>query len=147
MGPTWVLSAPDEPHVGPMNPAIRGSWNNSHLVRAVRLMIGTSARAHICLVLSAVVIGRWHCELKLEMDDLMLLDLKHVAIYFSIFVVGLQYFYLFNSLHIQYTRRSIRSFRSPLCFVLIGNGQSMSVRVYSLYIRNHCDDKNGFIVQ
>ena len=77
----------------------------------------------------------------------MLLDLKHVAIYFSIFVVGLQYFYLFNSLHIQYTRRSIRSFRSPLCFVLIGYGQSMSVRVYSLYIRNHCDDKNGFIVQ
>ena len=23
MGPTWVLSAPDEPHVGPMNLAIR----------------------------------------------------------------------------------------------------------------------------
>ena len=22
MGPTWVLSAPDGPHVGPMNPAI-----------------------------------------------------------------------------------------------------------------------------
>ena len=25
MGPTWVLSAPDGPHVGPMNIAIRGS--------------------------------------------------------------------------------------------------------------------------
>ena len=24
MGPTWVLSAPDRPHVGPMNHAIRG---------------------------------------------------------------------------------------------------------------------------
>ena len=24
MGPTWVLSAPDGPHVGPMNLAIRG---------------------------------------------------------------------------------------------------------------------------
>ena len=24
MGPTWVLSAPDGPHVGPMNFAIRG---------------------------------------------------------------------------------------------------------------------------
>ena len=24
MGPTWVLSVPDEPHVGPMNLAIRG---------------------------------------------------------------------------------------------------------------------------
>ena len=23
MGPTWVLSAPDRPHVGPMNLAIR----------------------------------------------------------------------------------------------------------------------------
>ena len=23
MGPTWVLSAPDGPHVGPMNPALR----------------------------------------------------------------------------------------------------------------------------
>ena len=26
MGPTWVLSAPDGPHVCPMNLAIRGSW-------------------------------------------------------------------------------------------------------------------------
>ena len=26
MGPTWVLSAPDGPHVGPMNFAIRGSF-------------------------------------------------------------------------------------------------------------------------
>ena len=25
MGPTWVLSAPDGPHVGPMNPAIRNA--------------------------------------------------------------------------------------------------------------------------
>ena len=25
IGPTWVLSAPDGPHVGPMNPAIRAS--------------------------------------------------------------------------------------------------------------------------
>ena len=27
MGPTWVLSAPDGPHVGPMNLAIRGCMN------------------------------------------------------------------------------------------------------------------------
>ena len=30
MGPTWVLSAPDGPHVGPMNLAIGGDyplWN------------------------------------------------------------------------------------------------------------------------
>ena len=29
MGPTWVLSAPDGPHVGPMNLAIRGVSNSS----------------------------------------------------------------------------------------------------------------------
>ena len=26
MGPTWVLSAPDGPHVGPMNLAIKGNY-------------------------------------------------------------------------------------------------------------------------
>ena len=26
MGPTWVLSAPDGPHVGPMDPAIRVAY-------------------------------------------------------------------------------------------------------------------------
>ena len=26
MGPTWVLSAPNEPHVGPMNIAIRDAY-------------------------------------------------------------------------------------------------------------------------
>ena len=30
MGPTWVLSAPDGPHVGPMNLAIRGMLPCSH---------------------------------------------------------------------------------------------------------------------
>ena len=29
MGPTWVLSAPDGPHVGPMNLAIRKPWSNN----------------------------------------------------------------------------------------------------------------------
>ena len=30
MGPTWVLSAPDGPHVGPMNLAIRAGWFQGH---------------------------------------------------------------------------------------------------------------------
>ena len=30
MGPTWVLSAPDEPHVGPMNLAIRAAYQTCH---------------------------------------------------------------------------------------------------------------------
>ena len=36
MGPTWVLSAPDGPHVGPMGLAIRdvalSTWTVSHVV-------------------------------------------------------------------------------------------------------------------
>ena len=36
MGPTWVLSAPDGPHVGPMDLAIRDTghciWQNNHVV-------------------------------------------------------------------------------------------------------------------
>ena len=34
MGPTWVLSAPDGPHIGPMNLAMRWSlyWNKSLVV-------------------------------------------------------------------------------------------------------------------
>ena len=35
MGPTWVLSAPDGPHVGPMNLAIRGTWTWSPLVQVL----------------------------------------------------------------------------------------------------------------
>ena len=31
MGPTWVLSAPDEPHVGPMNLAIRDDLSTTKL--------------------------------------------------------------------------------------------------------------------
>ena len=32
MGPTWVLSAPDEPHVGPMNLVIRDSTSEATLI-------------------------------------------------------------------------------------------------------------------
>ena len=31
MGPTWVMSSPDGPHVGPMNLAIRGAPAKSFL--------------------------------------------------------------------------------------------------------------------
>ena len=36
MGPTWVLSAPDGPHVGPMNLAIRGYISNEFLTDSSR---------------------------------------------------------------------------------------------------------------
>ena len=32
MGPAWVLSAPDGPHVGPMNLAVRGVWSCCNLM-------------------------------------------------------------------------------------------------------------------
>ena len=40
MGPTWVLSAPDGPHVGPMNFAIRESikWDDGVYICSVRLL-------------------------------------------------------------------------------------------------------------
>ena len=43
MGPTWVLSAPDGPHVGPMNLAIRGIFVLS-CVLAVELLHGYQLR-------------------------------------------------------------------------------------------------------
>ena len=33
MGPTWVLSAPDAPHIGPVNLAIRDDY---HFVKTAR---------------------------------------------------------------------------------------------------------------
>ena len=38
MGPTWVLLAPDGPHVGPINLAVReliGGWSDSGFVNVV----------------------------------------------------------------------------------------------------------------
>ena len=39
MGPTWVLSAPDVPHVGLMNLAIRGNMRTLSMVRVVGINI------------------------------------------------------------------------------------------------------------
>ena len=42
MGPTWFLSAPDGPHVVPMNLAIRGvsmSWHQVYNIRRIQLPI------------------------------------------------------------------------------------------------------------
>ena len=35
MGPTWVLSTPDGPHVGPMNLAIRGTPSSTSLYTSI----------------------------------------------------------------------------------------------------------------
>ena len=39
MGPTWLLSVPDGPHVGPMNFAIRGITQQVHTYPAVLGML------------------------------------------------------------------------------------------------------------
>ena len=39
MGPTWVLSAPDGPHIGPMNLAIRGVSNSAQFVTMSMLLV------------------------------------------------------------------------------------------------------------
>ena len=45
MGPTWVLSAPDEPHVGPMNLSIRVTIS----LMFARLLKGTKHIIHSIL--------------------------------------------------------------------------------------------------
>ena len=37
MGPTWVLSAPDGPHIGPMNYDIRAYANPTHIRHCITL--------------------------------------------------------------------------------------------------------------
>ena len=41
MGPTWVLSAPDGPHVGPMNLAIRVQLEHIILVKLTSYIVKT----------------------------------------------------------------------------------------------------------
>ena len=47
VGPTWVLSAPDGPHVGPMNLAIRGVYVSVSGIPEWATIIGCSAVAVI----------------------------------------------------------------------------------------------------
>ena len=39
MGPTWVLSGPDGPHVGPMNLAIRDNYNENSISNVLKSKI------------------------------------------------------------------------------------------------------------
>ena len=43
MGPTWVLSAPDGPHVGPMNLAIRGLLGRHSIATLKQLTLDYTA--------------------------------------------------------------------------------------------------------
>ena len=48
MGPTWVLSAPDGPHVGPMNLAIRDGAQQNNDNRPMPMMHQISHNAPLC---------------------------------------------------------------------------------------------------
>ena len=56
MGPTWVLSAPDGPHVGPMNLAIRGANGAFQMTRKV------SSRGFILLLVKSSTQWFHHTE-------------------------------------------------------------------------------------
>ena len=55
MGPTWVLSAPDGPHVGPMNLAIRGASMWRANIRYYSPWV--EARSHIIAIKAAGIFG------------------------------------------------------------------------------------------
>ena len=59
MGPTWVLSAPDGPHVGPMNLAIRVGKGSDMLHKENAVMILTSAKMAVKSHLLSVLIKTW----------------------------------------------------------------------------------------
>ena len=50
MGPTWVLSAPDGPHVGPMNPALR---DTKRVIKIINI---------------AAIIGYFYCHWSLSVN-------------------------------------------------------------------------------
>ena len=57
MGPTWVLSAPDGPHVGPMNRAVRGG-SRPHCLLTITCLIAVNR--HIgCRIRYVVTTGGW----------------------------------------------------------------------------------------
>ena len=59
MGPTWILSAPDGPHVGPMNLAIRDVCQNlQHWLQPIRGWIF----AHNCKPHFPIDMSLWHWE-------------------------------------------------------------------------------------
>ena len=55
MGPTWVLSAPDGPHVGPMNLSIRGVINGYGKVIKVTTLSWLDALLLFCFDLNVLI--------------------------------------------------------------------------------------------
>ena len=88
MEPTWVLSAPDGPHVGPMNLAIREEWNITlQITNVYNLPVAT--REDSCLIELATNDDYWRkCDSTLSNTNVhisnsrnMYLD-NHTMMYF-----------------------------------------------------------------
>ena len=54
MGPTWVLSAPDGPHVGPMNLAIRAGMVYRHFHFIISSIHLQCILSHCCIIVAAM---------------------------------------------------------------------------------------------
>ena len=78
MGPTWVLSAPDGPHVGPMNLAIRAVFQLC--LSKVPAII--ERRCYICKVFShwlrpcSAIDRKWALVLYIKLPDIMILTCR-----------------------------------------------------------------------
>ena len=60
MRPTWVLSAPDGPHVGPMNLAIRATRNRIYDISKVLLFVFCLGMLNIFLwIVMTILISNW----------------------------------------------------------------------------------------
>ena len=84
MGPTWVLSAPDGPHVGPMNLAIR-VWN----IKAndmCRIIVVTCWIDHYSIVLTACGVWRDHHLSSYKPESYLWMDLWTEFVFHGSFV-------------------------------------------------------------
>ena len=82
MGPTWVLSAPDGPHVGPMNLAIRATYERLHSsgnYTIIHTNSGTGSIPYICL--GSGIAG--DNTLRLGQDGHQILDVIFKCVFFN----------------------------------------------------------------
>ena len=116
MGPTWVLSAPDGPHVGPMNLAVRDHFNVSQMpcyicyTTDVCTLWSNTAKHHIhhnkdkCKIQrgsqASYLISPFPCKLSL-LGPLYLPSWANFACWDQWFLWGLQYFWLVMPLCFQ----------------------------------------------
>ena len=91
MGPTWVLSAPDGPHVGPMNPAIRdpnGDDGSCFTVCIPSVVIATMTAVWERTSMSPTV-DTWHSNWQVHIGSSMLASSCIITLLLSLDTVRL----------------------------------------------------------